>query len=259
MASFAPPHIVQKIQDLYALTRKADPEKMKYADHVCNLASWYAYAYYLSLIRKYLPDKSATILDWGGQFGHVSALYQTEYPNTLCYVADQDDLLRYWQSLFGTRNIVLRQEGDTMSAISMPSNSVDLAMSSGVLEHTHEFGVAEEEALAELYRVLKPGGKLVIFHLPTTYGMPEMVNKVIGRWYHERRYSKKRILDLLSGAGFTLAWLDKHEFAFPKIRNALGQLIGQQNAYRADYLFSKLPGINFFAQHFTIVAQKPVG
>jgi predicted SAM-dependent methyltransferase len=75
--------------------------------------------------------------------------------------------------------------------INLPDSHVDVILSSGVLEHTWEYGIAEGEALSELYRVLKDDGMFYIWNLPYKYGSVEMLNHLLGRWHHERRYPKK--------------------------------------------------------------------
>lgn len=50
----------------------------------------------------------------------------------------------------------------SVSAIPFDSNHFDLVLSNQSIEHWHEYGVTLNEGVAEIYRVLKPGGVAVI-------------------------------------------------------------------------------------------------
>jgi hypothetical protein len=112
------------------------------------------------------------------------------------------------------------------------------------------------EALRDINRVLNKNGLLFIWNLPCEFGSVEILNHIIGRWHHNRRYIKKEIEDLLNNTGFDVIYIDRHELLNMMSRNLLGKIIGHDNAFIFDYYVSKLPVINMIAQHFTIVARK---
>jgi SAM-dependent methyltransferase len=58
----------------------------------------------------------------------------------------------------------------------------DAAASVGVLEHVHETGGDHRASLVELSRVLKPGGTLLVFHLPNRYSWIECVVRSVNPW-----------------------------------------------------------------------------
>jgi SAM-dependent methyltransferase len=92
--------------------------------------------------------------------------------------------------------------------IDLPAASFNVVLASHVLEH-----VDDRKALRELYRILKPGGTLVVM-IPIvegwdhTYENPAIVKSVdrdvhFGQWDHVRYYGRD-VRDRLKQAGFTL-------------------------------------------------------
>ncbi|NDC54571.1 MAG: class I SAM-dependent methyltransferase [Planctomycetia bacterium] len=68
--------------------------------------------------------------------------------------------------------------------ISLPfaDATFDAAVSVGVLEHVHETGGDQRASLVELARVLKPGGALLVFHLPNRYSWIECLVRSVNPW-----------------------------------------------------------------------------
>lgn len=232
-------------------------ERRAYAKHLNRPGVIFSYAYYTALTRQELPS-SAVVCDWGGQYGHVSRLLRPYFAQVICYVPDATEFeCEYFHSLFGVSDIVKFGPGYGDPSIPLSDESVDAVISSGVLEHTREFGVPEETSLREIWRILRPGGKLLIWNLPRRWGSVELLNLLLRRSIHPYKYGRKEITALLEGAGFRIALLDKHEFLNMSSRNALGRAIGHTNAWVLDYYLSKLVLFGAVAQHFTIVAQKP--
>lgn len=228
-----------------------------YCKHIDRMGAIIQYVYYISIVRKYIDDTNMTILDWGGQYGHVTKLMELFYPNTICYLPDKNEYFAgYWHEKLLIKNVVYGYSANDYRLLNLPDSYVDVVLSSGVLEHTYEYGVAECEALSELYRVLKDGGMLFIWNLPYKYGSVEMLNHLLVRWHHKRRYTKKEIVTLLINSGFEIICFDHHELLNMTLRNIIGKIIGHDNAFIIDYYMSKLPIINLIAQHFTIVARK---
>jgi predicted SAM-dependent methyltransferase len=96
--------------------------------------------------------------------------------------------------------------------------STDMFICSHILEHI----IDEEDALSELYRILKPGGHgilmvPVVLSLDETYEDPTKTTeaerlKHFGQEDHVRLYSKKGYMNKLCGAGFKVKELGINEF-----------------------------------------------
>ena len=90
------------------------------------------------------------------------------------------------------------------------NDSFDFIICSHILEHVED----DQRAVAELYRVLKAGGKMIIMvpiHLRLQATHEDFTQQTEAqRWMsfaqgdHVRLYAKQGFLDLIAGAGFTL-------------------------------------------------------
>jgi len=98
-------------------------------------------------------------------------------------------------------------QSEDITRLSFPDASYDIIFCSHVLEHVED----DKKALAELYRVLKPGG-FAIIDVPIDYGRektyedaliksPVERTKAFWRWDHVRLYAKD-FPDRLRAAGF---------------------------------------------------------
>jgi ubiquinone/menaquinone biosynthesis C-methylase UbiE len=86
----------------------------------------------------------------------------------------------------------------------------DGVCSIGVLEHVWETGGDELASLKEIYRILKPGGKVFVFHFPNRTSWIELANRLcvklglFQKYTHGRLYTKQRIEQLVKDSGFAL-------------------------------------------------------
>jgi SAM-dependent methyltransferase len=78
-------------------------------------------------------------------------------------------------------------------ALPLLDASMDVAVSANVLEHVPD----DEQALAEIFRVLRPGGRAVIV-IPLDPGSYNYFDRVLG---HERRYARGELARKGEGAG----------------------------------------------------------
>ena len=237
---------------------KAEPiENRPGTAHINRLGAITQYAYYVSLVRYFINDTNAIILDWGGQHGQVTKLMSHFFKNTACYVLKDDPYynaydLKYWHSKLSVKNVIF---GTDSARINLPDYSVDVVLSSGVLEHVREGGTTEKQALHGINRILKQDGMLFIWNLPYKYGSGEMLYQLLKRKHHDRRYVRKEIITLLD-TDFEIIYFDHHGLMTVKMLNVVARIIGHDNAFIFDYYISKLPIVNLIAQHFTIVARK---
>ena len=193
---------------------------------------------YLPLYR--LAERHArpgmSVLDWGAGNGHFSyfllrlglEVTAFNFQSHKCALAD---LLH---ARFGARFRISYGPDDEPTRLPFADGSFDLAFSIGVLEHVRETGGSELGSLAELKRVLKPGGLLACGMLPKKYSWIEFLARhVPGRRHrHLYRYTGRDLGDLLSRSGFQLIELGTHGF-LPRNslnRPALGRLTGRNRS-----------------------------
>ncbi len=147
---------------------------------------WLVYLYYAHLIRHFAPDPEARIVDWGGLYGHVTAILSAlGYANSTNYLLHRSQAYSLFEKQFGLATLY----GEHPNRLELDSGSVDVFISSGVLEHVREDGVGREDLiLKEVGRVLKPGGLLAVWNFPAMLGTSELLAVAFGRWRHSFRY-----------------------------------------------------------------------
>jgi SAM-dependent methyltransferase len=242
------------MKDIVAKVRAVPPDRRPGTKHIDHIECMMQYAFYTALVREWLPDTGAEILDWGGQHGQVSLMLSRYYPNTTCYVLEGDVYdsnygLSDWHRLLGVGGVVRSGEPKRI----MVSKEFDAAISSGVLEHVEECGGDYRASLAELHRVLRPDGLLFIWNLPRYYGR-EFLYPLIGRHAHSRRYHKREIVDALGHSGFEILYMSAHELLSCKALKLLGAVVPADKLIAYDYRLSEhLP---WLAQNYTIVARR---
>ena len=127
-------------------------------------------------------------------------------------------------------------------------------LSCGVLEHVQR----PEESLAELRRVLVPGGRLLVYKLPNRFSYLEAIAKRAGLYYHgalpdDRVYDRRSAERLLRDAGFSV-----DEF---RRRNMLPLTIEHRAVSRAsgpiwqtNVALSHVPGLSLLATNLELDA-----
>jgi SAM-dependent methyltransferase len=174
--------------------------------------------------------RNARVLDWGCGNGHFSYfLAQSGFRPEAYALSDTPALLQ------GT-GIAFTKGGDRV-ALPYADASFDAVFGLGVLEHITEHGGSEKGSLAELVRVLKPGGLLFIFHLPNRWSWIEAAKWCTWRLgltttrEHVRHFTRSGLLALVSE--FPLEVLDDGRYHFLP-RATLGRLPGLGNSVLFD-------------------------
>lgn len=142
-------------------------------------------AFLLDLILP-LASRGAWVLDFGAGSGTFAVKLRQRKVDILC--VEPDSRLRQELEAKG-----LRAYAD---AEAIGSEAVDLAYSLNVLEHIENAAAA----LGELYRVLRPGGRLLLY-VPAFMILYSAMDRRIG---HVRRYRKKGLAELVQRSGFAV-------------------------------------------------------
>jgi SAM-dependent methyltransferase len=137
-------------------------------------------------------------------------------------------------------------------------NMIDVVMASGVLEHVP----FDYESLKELYRVIRPGGVLVITMLPNHLSYTEFLNRMLHNPHHLRLYSRKEILRLLLHNGFLPVESGYHQI-IPTLSSPKGGVFDAGIAsqfveilWPLNSLLEGIPVVNRISTNIYVVAKK---
>lgn len=143
----------------------------------------------------------ATVLDWGCGPALPSLALHRFRPDLELKAANFDPGIQAFPILWDKAGVTV----DALRhpwLLPYPDNSLDVVISKGVLEH-----VAHEQlSLAEVYRVLRHEGKLIVTGLPATYSLLELFNRLAKRPHHPRLYTLGGVKRLLLSCGFQVVW-----------------------------------------------------
>ena len=228
--------------------------RIPHAENILKTNDWVNYLYYCTLVRSLVSDRSARIIDWGGLYGHITMILKAmDFQNVSNYLLHQTP----HYPLFEEKLKIPTLWGKDPNHLSLESDSVDVFISSGVLEHVREDGIGKEETiLQEIHRVLKDKGLLFIWNLPARLGTSELLAMFIGRWHHQFRYREKEIVHLLRAAHFEILYRDKHKFLPGGLMNLLARRMAPNKLMKIDNALSRLFPFNIFARDFALVARK---
>lgn len=222
-----------------------------------SLVGTHQYRLLYRLTRRYLPEGSR-VLDWGAGNGHYSYFLQRSG-----YRAEGFSLLEpRFLGWLPDASYAFTQ-GNTRDPVTLPypDGAFDGVVSVGVLEHVRETGGSEARSLAEIARVLRPGGVFLCYHFPNRFSWIDWAaRRVPGIHVHEFRYTRRDIARLVSDAGLVLAESRRYGI-LP--RNSGARLPRPLRASRAaarawDALDRVLAvPLSAFCQNYCFVAVKP--
>lgn len=199
------------------------------------------------------PFDQVSVLDWGCGKGQVTKLMRDLRPAALesCDVElDKED------SAFGQATPIIEHFDISVTPLRhpyllpYPDASFDVVLSFGVLEHVPN----DLASLAEIHRVLAPGGLFFCFYLPATLSWTQKVAHIRGNNYHDRLYNRRQVEDMLSSRGFNLldlwyrALLPKNTVHYPAFRTV----------ERLDQWFAAHTPLRQFATNIEFASAKPL-
>jgi SAM-dependent methyltransferase len=223
-----------------------------------NPAGQYAYIYLTQFVKAMAERhtgrafRELTVLDWGCGKGHVSKLVRELGPKQL----DSCDILSDSEdSSFGQQTPILEQFDINVKPLEheyvLPYEDCvfDVVLSVGVLEHVPN----DRASLAEITRVLKPGGLFFCFYLPTKLSWTQEIAHRRGNDYHDRLYTRDQVKGMLGEAGLKLVdfWyrqiLPKNTVRYPNFRLF----------EKLDQLVTEYTPLRYFATNIEFVSVKP--
>lgn len=200
------------------------------------------------------------MLDWGCGFGQMTYLLRRRgFDVTPFDIGEADKRL---PDIPLCRDLkVVRTTHPTN--LPFPDRQFDMVLSCGVLEHVEEPPACGNEvaSLHEIGRILKPGGRLLIYQLPQQYAWMEAIVRRLGIGYaHPRRYTVREITGILQRAGFSVERVSRASLV-PKnltgipatVRNVYSRFSGPLMAL--DGILCRIPGLNALAGVMEITAR----
>jgi len=185
----------------------------------------------ISLLLRFLSNNNPKILDIGcGAGKNVEELSKI---GLTWGIDNSSEAIKYCKKR-GLKTVIL---GDAKS-INFSSSSFDIITLFDVLEHTDD-----RETLREVYRLLKPGGLLVI----SVPAFPKLWSKWDVVLHHKRRYTKKSLIQELKQYPFDVLKIS-YMFSFLFIPAYLIRVIKSRISsknYKSDFRINA-PVINYF-------------
>lgn len=162
-------------------------------------AGQYRHAY--ALAASYLAG-DRDVLDWGCGNGHFARYLLAQGHRVTGYSYDPPPEFVAGHADF----TFVPGVPDDPRGLPFADASFDAACSIGVLEHVHELGGDQPDSLRELWRVLRPGGHLLIVHFPNAGSWIEATVRVANSWGITAKHQHSRMfwrgdLERLFGAG----------------------------------------------------------
>jgi SAM-dependent methyltransferase len=136
------------------------------------------------------------VLDWGAGWGQNAALLSAHDLAVVAYDVEDKGAAR--GLLADTPVAYVVRPGPRLP---FDDAAFDAVLNCGVLEHVDE----PARALAELRRVLAPGGRLFTYHLPNRHAWTEWLGRRLGRFHHDRTYTRAEAVALFEAAGFRVS------------------------------------------------------
>ncbi|MGH2343875.1 MAG: class I SAM-dependent methyltransferase, partial [Chloroflexota bacterium] len=198
-------------------------------------------------------DGTPRVLDWGAGFGQLSYLLGGRG----CAVTSFDvgEPGEFPLPIEPTRTI---RRTDHPSRLPYQDDSFDLVVSCGVLEHVED----HDASLAEIHRVLRPGGLLLIYNLPQRWGYIELIVRAFRLGYtHERRYGMAGTRKLLKRHGFAMTQARRSNMLPHNFRGLPAPLRARLTAkasalLRFDRALARLPLLNQLSGILEIEARR---
>ena len=203
----------------------------------------------IGLIRKNAVGDLA--LDHGAGAGTFAKPVSEGDINVLCM--EPDDTLRAELADSGLDVAASLEE--------IPNGSVDYAYTLNVLEHIED----DRKAIADLYRCLKPGGRILVY-VPAFQILFSQMDDHVG---HFRRYRRKPLIQVLRSVGFDVSqgrYVDSLGFLATLVYKLVGDRSGSVSpgsvAFYDSLIFPLSRVIDFlsvgsFGKNLAIVATKP--
>jgi len=218
-----------------------------------NLRSAAQMREYEAIAARIASDRPKRVLDWGCGWGQVTKLLRERGLEVTAFEYRPDIDRDGFHPLPRYPELEAYLSSDPVR-LPFDADSFDAVLSFGVLEHVEH----PDRSLAELRRVLEPGGTLYVYKLPNRYSYLERLAKAIGLYYHganpeDAVYTKRS----------AVALLEAHQFEVREFQrtNMLPLTFDSRLANRsagviwlANRILARVPGLNLVSTNLELIA-----
>lgn len=166
-----------------------------------NLRSGPQLREYDAIVARIVGMAPGRVLDWGCGHGQISHMLKKKGVDVQSYdyLADREPTV---VTLERYPDVQAHVSGDPVK-LPFEDGEFDTVLSCGVLEHVQQPG----DSLKELHRVVRPGGRLLIYKLPNRLSYLEAIARRAGLYYHgalpdDRVYDRRTAIALVRAHGF---------------------------------------------------------
>jgi ubiquinone/menaquinone biosynthesis C-methylase UbiE len=212
-----------------------------------NLRSGPQMLMYRALAQDLVRRDPGKVLDWGCGWGQITALLREEGVDTTAFDYRAGLAEPTLEPLPRFPEIEAHFSSEPV-ALPFDDQSFDTVLSCGVLEHVPD----PDASVAELRRILRPGGMFYVTNLPNRYSYTEHAARLLGRYYHgqlpnDRVYTTRTARELLEGHGFRVAE-SRRTHMLPL---TLG---GPRVLWTVSSTLERIPGLNLVSTSLELVA-----
>ncbi len=225
----------------------------------------------LRVLSKYFPGKRAgeKALDWGCGEGHFSYHLMDKGFDAYAYAYGSgnhlDSIKQFLERKFQNEWHLTQSSTQDPISLPYPDESFEAVFSVGVLEHVRETGGNELGSLKEIYRILKPGGMVFVYHFPNRYSLIDASCRLLNqlhlakKYAHPFLYTKKNIENFVEQTDFKLLESGLYNLLPRQMLRSLPDVLGNSPlSLHAYNLLEKSLEVLLkpFAQNYYFVAKK---
>ena len=207
---------------------------------------------YAAIVERIAGEAPGRLLDWGCGHGQISHLLRERgvEVESFDYREGSDTTL---VTLEHFPDIQAHISGDPVR-LPFADDRFDTVLSCGVLEHVQQ----PEASLRELHRVLRPGGRLLIYKLPNRLSYLEAIAHRAGLYYHgaypdDRVYDRRTAISLLNSNGFRVDSFRRTNMLPLTLTGPVAWRLSGP-VWRLNRALGRLPGVSMLATNLELDA-----
>ncbi|HEX3518731.1 MAG TPA: class I SAM-dependent methyltransferase [Solirubrobacteraceae bacterium] len=209
---------------------------------------------YQAIVARIASEMPEPVLDWGCGHGQISHMLRERAVAVTAFEwsadASPDDEV---QPLERYPEIEAHRSSNPV-ALPFADDSFGCVLSCGVLEHVQR----PAESLDELHRVLRPGGRLLVYKLPNRHSYLEMLARRLGYYYHgalvdDQVYTRRTAIDLLLEHGFRVDAFRRTNLLPLTVAHPLAQALAGP-IWVTNRALGRLPGVSLLATNLELDA-----